>query len=49
MKGLLERAMRIDKYKNYGYAFYTAAVLAVVARLCELAAKRSRVPGQAST
>jgi len=29
-----------DKYKNYRYAFYAAAVLAVVALLCELAAKR---------
>ena len=29
-----------DKYKNYQYAFYTAAVLAVVALLCELMAKR---------
>jgi len=37
-----------DKYKNYQYAFYTAAVLAVIALLCELAAKRPRVPGQAS-
>jgi len=36
-----------DKYKNYRYAFYTAAVLAVVALLCELVAKRPQVPGQA--
>ncbi len=36
-----------DKYKNYEYAFYTASVLAVVALLCELAAKRPQVPGQA--
>jgi OFA family oxalate/formate antiporter-like MFS transporter len=37
-----------DKYKNYQYAFYTAAVLAVVALLCELAAKRPQVPGKAA-
>jgi MFS transporter, OFA family, oxalate/formate antiporter len=37
-----------DKYKNYQYAFYTAAVLAVIALLCELATKRPRVPGHAS-
>jgi len=36
-----------DKYKNYQYAFYTAAVLAVVALLCEVVAKRPRAPGQA--
>jgi OFA family oxalate/formate antiporter-like MFS transporter len=33
-----------DKYKNYQMAFYTAAVLAGVALLCELAAKRPTVP-----
>ena len=33
-----------DKYKNYQMAFYTAAVLALVALLCELAAKRPTVP-----
>src|SRR5712691_9621594 len=33
-----------DKYKNYKAAFYTAAVLAVVALLCELIAKRPQVP-----
>ena len=33
-----------DKYKNYQMAFYTAAVLALVALLCELAAKRPAVP-----
>jgi OFA family oxalate/formate antiporter-like MFS transporter len=32
--------LMFDKYKNYQYAFYAAAVLAVVALLCELAAKR---------
>jgi OFA family oxalate/formate antiporter-like MFS transporter len=29
-----------DKYRNYGAAFYTAAVLAVVAFICVLAARR---------
>jgi OFA family oxalate/formate antiporter-like MFS transporter len=29
-----------DRYKNYGVAFYTAAVLAVVALVCVLAARR---------
>jgi len=33
-----------DKYKNYEMAFYTAAVLAAVALLCELAAKRPGMP-----
>jgi len=33
-----------DKYKNYQMAFYTAAVLAGVALLCELAARRPAVP-----
>lgn len=33
-----------DKYHNYQMAFYTAAVLAGVALLCELAAKRPAVP-----
>src|SRR5216684_5098128 len=36
-----------DKYKNYQMAFYTAAVLAAVALLCEFAAKRPRVPSYA--
>jgi OFA family oxalate/formate antiporter-like MFS transporter len=40
--------MMFDKYKNYQYAFYTAAILAVVALLCELAAKRPLAPGQAA-
>src|SRR5229473_1339429 len=35
-----------DKYKNYKAAFYTAAVLAVIALLCELAAKRHLAPGE---
>src|SRR3989454_7591899 len=34
-----------DKYKNYKAAFYTAAVLAVIALLCEFIAKRPKVPG----
>src|SRR5216683_141667 len=34
-----------DKYHNYEYAFYTAAGLAVVALLCELAARRPKPPG----
>ncbi len=33
-----------DKYKNYQIAFYTAAVLAGVALLCELIARRPAVP-----
>jgi OFA family oxalate/formate antiporter-like MFS transporter len=33
-----------DKYKNYEYAFYTAALLAVIALGCELAARRPEVP-----
>ena len=33
-----------DKYKNYQMAFYTAAVRAAVALLCELVARR---PGRA--
>ncbi len=40
--------MLFDKYKNYKAAFYTAAVLAVIALVCEFLAKRPRVPGQAS-
>ncbi len=33
-----------DRYKNYKAAFYTAAVLAVVALVCEFMAKRPHVP-----
>jgi len=33
-----------DKYHNYQMAFYTAGILAFVALLCELAAKRPAVP-----
>jgi len=36
-----------DKYKNYKYAFYTAAVLAVIALACELIARRPHAPGEA--
>ena len=36
--------MMYDKYKNYQMAFYVAAGLALVALLCELAAKRPAVP-----
>ena len=36
--------MMYDKYKNYQVAFYTAAVLAAVALICELLAKRPEVP-----
>jgi OFA family oxalate/formate antiporter-like MFS transporter len=35
-----------DKYHNYQMAFYTAAGLAAVALLCELAVKRPVAPGQ---
>jgi len=37
-----------DKYHNYQMAFYTAAVLALIALLCELAAKRPSVPAHVS-
>ena len=33
-----------DKYHNYQAAFYTAAVLAAVALVCELLAKRPEAP-----
>jgi predicted MFS family arabinose efflux permease len=33
-----------DKYHNYQMAFYTAAALAAVALICELAAKRPASP-----
>jgi OFA family oxalate/formate antiporter-like MFS transporter len=33
-----------DKYKNYQMAFYAAAILAAIALLCELAAKRPAAP-----
>jgi OFA family oxalate/formate antiporter-like MFS transporter len=34
-----------DKYRNYEAAFYAAAVLAAIACVCEIAARRPRVPG----
>ena len=37
-----------DKYKDYKAAFYTAAVLAVVALICELLAKRPVPPREAT-
>jgi hypothetical protein len=37
-----------DKYKNYQAAFYWAAVLAVVALVSELIAKRPTVPAGAT-
>ena len=39
--------MLFEKYKDYRYAFYTAGVLAVVALLAELMAKRPVAPGAA--
>ena len=36
-----------DKYKNYQAAFYTAAVLAAIALVCELIAKRPALPASA--
>lgn len=36
--------MLYDKYHNYQMAFYTAAVLAAVALICELSAKRPALP-----
>ena len=38
-----------DKYHNYQMAFYTAGILAAVALLCELAARRPQVPSHART
>ncbi len=37
-----------DKYHNYQMAFYTAAGLAAVALICEMAAKRPQAPGHAA-
>jgi OFA family oxalate/formate antiporter-like MFS transporter len=34
-----------DRYRNYEAAFYAAAVLAGIACVCEIAARRPRVPG----
>ena len=38
-----------DRYRNYQAAFYTAAVLAGVALLCELGARRPDVNGEPNT
>jgi MFS transporter, OFA family, oxalate/formate antiporter len=38
-----------DQYKNYRMAFYTAAVLAAIALLSELAARRPQIPSYART
>src|SRR5271157_3427840 len=38
-----------DKYHNYQMAFYTAGILAAVALLCELAARRPQVPSHVPT
>jgi len=38
-----------DKYHNYQMAFYTAGILAAVALLCELAARRPQVPSRVRT
>jgi MFS transporter, OFA family, oxalate/formate antiporter len=40
--------MLYDKYHNYQMAFYTAAGLAAVALLCELAVKRPELPAAAA-
>jgi OFA family oxalate/formate antiporter-like MFS transporter len=34
-----------DRYKNYEAAFYAAAVLAAIAFVCEIAARRPHIPG----
>jgi OFA family oxalate/formate antiporter-like MFS transporter len=38
-----------DKYKNYEAAFYAASVLAAIAFVCEMAARRPHVPSTART
>ena len=38
-----------DKYRNYEAAFYAAAILAAIAFVCVLAARRPQVPGAAET
>jgi hypothetical protein len=38
-----------DKYHNYQMAFYTAGILAAVALVCELLAKRPQVPANVRT
>ena len=37
-----------DRYRNYEAAFYAAAVLAAVALVCEMAARRPRPPAMKS-
>ena len=39
--------MMYDKYHNYQMAFYTAGILAAVALVCELLAKRPQIPSHA--
>jgi MFS transporter, OFA family, oxalate/formate antiporter len=39
--------MMYDKYHNYQMAFYTAGILALVALVCELLAKRPQAPAHA--
>jgi len=36
-----------DKYKNYEAAFYAASVLAAIAFVCEIAARRPHIPSAA--
>jgi MFS family permease len=38
-----------DKYRNYEAAFYAAAILAAIAFVCEIVARRPQVPGAART
>jgi OFA family oxalate/formate antiporter-like MFS transporter len=38
-----------DKYKNYEAAFYAAAILAAIAFVCEMSARRPHIPGAAKT
>jgi OFA family oxalate/formate antiporter-like MFS transporter len=37
-----------DKYHNYQMAFYTAAVLALIALICECIAKKPSIPAHAT-
>jgi MFS transporter, OFA family, oxalate/formate antiporter len=37
-----------DKYKNYEYAFYTASLLAAIALVCEVLARRPEMPERQS-
>jgi MFS transporter, OFA family, oxalate/formate antiporter len=37
-----------DRYKNYQWAFHAAAVLAAVALICEMAARRPSPPRETS-